>query len=218
MTSTLAEAQVDLAPYVAAFERCVRAALAEYVEKYATVRHKHSRRTDASILHDLMASQFKSEFGAAGDKLGPVFVDTKGNLVQVVALQGKYKAKLKKLDAKLFTRNVPTVSSLKFVWQQTSFVEIPAATNIHIGYQLPTTEASFGASKVWVTCPNGDEVGWSWELDALQKAREASERAAAEVVQLPSAVPAKPKRGRVSLKSDAKSKKKGSTAEGADGG
>lgn len=183
MVSSLEEAKADLAEYAETFERCVRDALGDYVAEFKEQRHKLSKRSQASIIHDLIADRLKSTYGTERDGEDQVFVHKKGNLNQVIIGRGKYKARMKKLDAKLLSRSIPTESVLRFVWQesQRSFDETPAPTHLHLGYQI-VDDAALTASKVWITCPNGDQVGWQWELTAVADAAAAAAAAIAQIV------------------------------------
>lgn len=195
MPSTRDQAQEHLNSYVEAFERCVRGALDEFTTEYGPLRHKLSKRSQASIIHDLMVANFRAEFGTARDSVGPVAVHHKNNLSLVVVENGRYKIKLKKLDERLLAKNIPTQAALRFVWQQLAFKQVEPPTHLHIGYQV-VDEASLTSSKVWVTCPAGNQVGWSWELT---DGATATGTPNAEIKQLAPAPAEKPPR-RVKLK------------------
>lgn len=173
MIRTLEMAQGDLAEYVRAFETCVRDALQDFVTDFAPQRHKLSAITQANIIHDMIVYRVEQHFGT--DRDTRAFLHRKGNLKQLVIGGGLYKARLKKVDEKLLTKNIATRAATSFIWQedQRSFAETPAPTNINVGYQI-VNPAALTESKVWVTCPFGNTVAWEWELSAV-----ADERAAA---------------------------------------
>ena len=183
MVSSLDEAKADLAEYAETFERCVRDALKDYVDQFKEQRHKLSLRSQASIIHDLIVEHLKAAFGTERDGREEVFIHRAGNLNRIIIGRGKYKARMKKLDEKLLTRNIPTDAVLRFIWQenQRSFDEIPAPTHIHLGYQI-VDDAALTASKVWITCPNGDQIGWRWELTAVADAAAAQAAATAQIL------------------------------------
>lgn len=163
MACYLDEAKADLGALSARFESCIRGALNDYTTLYAALRHKHSKRTQASIIHDLMVARFTEEFGEAERGVASdVAVHSKGNLRLIIAADGKYKIKMKKLDGNLAAKNIPTQAAIRFV-QQLSFAQVPAPTNLFIGYQV-ANDAELAASKVWITCPAGNDIGWEWEL------------------------------------------------------
>lgn len=202
MTCCLEEAKTDLGALSARFEACVRGALDDYTTQYAALRYKHSKRTQASIIHDLMVARFSEEFGAAERGVAnDVAVHSKGNLRLIVAAGGKYKIKMKKLDSKLAAKNIPTQAALRFVWQQLSFVHVPNPTNLFVGYQV-ANDAELTASKVWITCPAGNVVGWEWELAQANDAAD-EKKQVAEVQKLDeSRNEGAPKKRRASLKKE----------------
>lgn len=198
MAAVLSQAQTDLAPYAARLEGCVRKALDEYVKGYKKLRRRHSKRTQASIIQDLMVAAAEDEFGSAERGVAKdVAVYTKGNLRFIAVNGGLYKIKLKKLDQHRAASNIPTQAALSFC-QQMCFDSIPSSTNLHLGYQV-LNDAALTESKVWIACPTGSAVGWEWELVEA----DTSTRAVTEVVPIKparSAVPERKRSGRVKVK------------------
>lgn len=202
MACCLNEAKADLGALSARFEQCVRGALSDYTNQYAALRYRHSKRTQASIIHDLMVARFTDEFGGAERGVAnEVALHSKGNLRLIVAGGGKYKIKMKKLDRNLAAKNIPTQAALRFVWQQLSFIQVPSPTNLFIGYQV-ANDAELTASKVWITCPAGNVVGWDWELASANDDADGNHRTA-EVRELDGSKsePA-PRKRRASLKKE----------------
>jgi hypothetical protein len=198
MASSLAETVADLTPAVLErAERCIRAALGEYATDYAKLRYRHSKRSEASLIHDLMVRQFEREFGNARDNSGRDGVHRRGNARLALFMGGQYQAKLKKMDGARRTRNIPTQAALRFQWQepQLTFEQIPCPTNLNIGYQ-PPGDGTLASSKVWVTCPHGNVLAWSLELRFVQVAEDAATERA-KIVHADPEVTSKKRRTRI---------------------
>jgi hypothetical protein len=209
MAVTEEQAESDLRPFLPRMARAVRAALAEYVTDYVALRHKHSKRTRASVLHDLMVKQLDKEFPVDPNKPVPdVMVMPRGNLNLLVVFLGKYKIRIKKFGSRLRTSNIPTQACLDFERQE-SFAAIPDATNLNLGYQ-PLDDATLLTSRVWLTCPNGSGVHWYKELPLTMAE---SERPVDLNAHRPAAVKP-PKKRRAALKQENKSEKKKRKAKG----
>ncbi|MHB8459868.1 MAG: hypothetical protein ACYDAK_08595 [Candidatus Limnocylindrales bacterium] len=158
MTATLDQARVDLAPYVARLRRCIQTALTTYQAEIGQFAYRHTKRSQASLIHDYMVDAVKAEFD---DEPGISFT-TRRNLFTVDFFH-RYLIKLKKHDRNLRTSNIPT--QLVLDWLDQKQLELSGmpdeATKLHLGYQAGMTLAS---SKVWLTCPDGSALDWKWEL------------------------------------------------------
>jgi hypothetical protein len=179
MVSSLKTTTDDLGPHIKTLETCIRAALGEFVTDYAGRRHKLSKRSEASIINDLMVNHCEGAFGSARDNGGAVGVHRSGNRRLVLFEAGQYQVKLKKLDATLRTRNIQTQAVFNFIWQakQMTFEEIQEPTNLHAGYQV-IDDAALTTARIWVTCPDGATIGWRTELTAAIADAEATKKAA----------------------------------------
>jgi hypothetical protein len=214
MLRSLTATTRDLGPHINTLEMCIRRALAEFVADYAGKRHKLTKRSEASIINDLMVNHCEGAFGSARDNGGAIGVHRSGNRRLVLFEDGQYQVKLKKLDAGLRTRNIQTQSVFNFIWQakQMTFEEIPEPTNLHAGYQL-VEDAALTTARIWITCPNGDTIGWQTELTAAI----AEADAAKEITEVRAihSQPAAARRARV--KPDAVAKRSKAAKKKADG-
>lgn len=166
MLRTLEEAQGDLQSYEEEFYSCVQGALAEFVGDHAPFRHVYSRRTQASIIHDLIRKHVRERFGGRPG----VIMQDKGNVFRL-HVGPKWVFKVKKLDSSFRSRNIPTQTVLVFLRQEepVSQLELPGTgprpTSLHLGYQLPRGNSpELLKSTVWVACPSGSSVAWLWPL------------------------------------------------------
>jgi len=158
MTASLRQAQADLARYQARLRRCIQAAIANYQAEIGRFAYRHTKRSQASLVHDYMVDAIRAEFQ---DEPGITF-STRRNLFTVDFFH-RYLIKLKKHDRYLRTSNIPT--QLVLDWLDQKQLELPdmpdATTKLHLGYQPGLTLAT---SKVWLTCPDGSTLDWKWEL------------------------------------------------------
>src|SRR3989304_5508498 len=157
MTASLRQAQADLARYQARLRRCIQAAIANYQAEIRRFAYRHTKRSQASLVHDYMVDAIRAEFQ---DEPGITF-STRRNLFTVDFFH-RYLIKLKKHDRYLRTSNIPT--QLVLDWLDQKQLELPdmpdATTKLHLGYQPGLTLAT---SKVWLTCPDGSTPDCRWE-------------------------------------------------------
>lgn len=158
MTASLEQTQSDLNSYEGRLRDCVVRALDEYASEIGKFAYRHSKRSQASLIHDYMVDAIQAEFA---DEAGIKF-STKRNLF-TANFFNNYLIKLKKHDRRLRTRNIPT--QLVLDWLDQKQLELPGmpdeATKLHLGYQ---PGATLSASKIWLTCPDGSALDWKWEL------------------------------------------------------
>jgi hypothetical protein len=159
------DAERDLAERKLGLLNSIREALREYVRDHASLRHRYSKRTQASIIHDLMVSQIKATF----DGKPGVAWHVKNNAFEI-NFDDKYKFRLKKFGPRLLTRNIPTQAVIAFEEQeQMDLPTLPSPTNVHLGYKLNDIEIA--TSPIWITCPGGWRLtSWAWELTAEEVA------------------------------------------------
>lgn len=169
MIRSKSQIQLDLEPHVAEIVACIRQALQDYAQKSQPLRHLISKRSQASLIHDCIVDRLLEKFGTLMDAEGDLAVHKGGNLNQLIFKHGMLKIRLKKFSRALKTSNIETQAVLDFKFQQGSFEQIPAPTNLNLGYQM-VDEASVTSATIWITCPNGDRVGWSWELSEAEVA------------------------------------------------
>lgn len=168
MSSSKDEATADLGDLIAQLEKCIRSAIAEFIKDHAALRHRYSKRSQASIINDLMIAHVKANF----DNSTSVTLHKKNNSTIVALLGGKYKTKLKKLDDRLLASNIRTQAVLSFNGQE-SFDVVPPPTNLFLGYQI-LKDAELSASKIWIVCPDGSSVGWALDISGASAPAEAA--------------------------------------------
>jgi hypothetical protein len=159
---TKAEAEQILEPYLQLFRECVTKAWQEYLTKYAHVRQDHSARSRASVIHDHMVG-FAMRFF---DGMDGVRISRKRGLV-TVNIQDQFRARFKKLDKQLHSRNIPTQQSLLFKAQ----LDLPGIkstlTHIDVGYVLNDLQTALAG--VYITCPYGTGIEWWLDLNDYAK-------------------------------------------------
>lgn len=149
-----------------AIRDCILSAVEEYREKYSGLRQKHSPRTAASTIHDLIEHNIKARFYGDPDVK---FVKHR-NLFMLIFGNGDVVMRFKKLDGKLNASNIPTRQSQNFSQQmfmyQTSLFE--PSINLNAGYQLLE-----GIDvKAYITCPTDyRHYSWAWELAPIAEAQ-----------------------------------------------
>jgi hypothetical protein len=163
MIRSLTDAQTDLAPYLERIRACMYAGLKEFIEEYRELRAKLGKRSEASILHDLIRSHLETEF-PDGNSDGVMTMMAKGNLF-VILIGAKYKIRVKKLRYGLKTSNVPTQSVIDFMGQKTQLELVPLETNLVVGYK-PRSSAELLSSDIWIVCPNGTRNPY-WKMQVL---------------------------------------------------
>src|SRR4051812_32688436 len=159
MLRSLAQAKDELTDVAPLIEGAIRNALQRYTTEHAAQRRDYSPRSQASIIHDLMVTETKK---ALGDQKGVVCMTARGAFVVIV--RQTYIIKLKKLGYRLRTSNIPTQTSMAFINQQPlqlTFANVPAETHLVFGYKPKAAELL--SAPIWVTCPMGSGVCWSWQ-------------------------------------------------------
>lgn len=138
---------------------CIVSAFNEYRTKYGALRHKHTPRTSASIIHDLIVWNIKDQF----DNYPQTKCLIKQNLFLLIIGNGDVIIRFKKFNKKLFTHNIPTQQSFDFSHQMTLF---KPSVNLNAGYQLDGLDL-----KVYITCPiDMKRNSWIWELTVVPAA------------------------------------------------
>jgi hypothetical protein len=161
MLRTREQAQAELGDVAPLLEGAIRTALERYPAEHATQRRDYSRRSQSSLIHDLMVAETKKQMEG---RSGVVCMTTKGTFVVVV--RQTYIIKLKKMGSGLQTSNIRTQALLSFMNQkpmQLTLAAVPAETHLIFGYQPRGTELL--SSSVWAICPMGKRVRWSWTLE-----------------------------------------------------
>jgi hypothetical protein len=134
--------------------QCIIAAINEYRTQYAGLRQKHSARTEASIIHDLIVNNIKNNFKDDHN----TYCVTKRNLFLLGINNGAVIVRFKKMDKHLKVSNIPTQQSFDFNNQQ--FYLFGPSININAGYVPNGLELD-----VYFACPeNNNKNSWSWPI------------------------------------------------------
>lgn len=162
MIRTEQQARDDLHDYFPQLHAIVRRAVADFLKDYGHLRADQTKRTEASIIHDLMAKHARMQF----DEEPGVKVSLKNNLF-LVHFGGKYSIKLKKLINGKPANNV-TQTVIEFRNQPTQRtipgVE-PSPTNLYLGYERSEDLVELTDVPVWLVCPRGNGIAWAICLD-----------------------------------------------------
>jgi hypothetical protein len=165
---TLEEAQSLISPYELAILEAVRAGWQGYVERYQPNGYELSTRSRSNIVRDLIVRQLERAF----DEIRLTgFLTVRG--LTVLCLENRAVLRVKKLDGRLRSRNIPTRQAINYVCQAEIEGLPPGAERFNIGYRL--NSMGTGIAGAFITHPGSvDEPTYAWELTAWN-----------EVVQLP---------------------------------
>jgi hypothetical protein len=129
--------------------------------------------TQANLLRDYIVEKIRAEFPDGED--GISHHNRRG--LFLLNIKNRYCLRFKKLDRRLRTRNIPTQMTLDFLLQRPLelFPELAPVTHLNVGYKPGVT---LSESTVWITCPNGEVLAWTWGLSE-----------GAETIQIPMPLP-----------------------------
>lgn len=137
-------------------------AVMEYIQDFASVRYRLGKRSDASIIHDLMLDFAANRL----DCLAEFTPRHSQGLHYYLVSDGQLSATLrfKKLDDRMRSSNIPTQQTFLFNHQEPQYElpNMPPVANLTLGYTLNTTRTS--ASSVFIVMPDGDRNIWTWQL------------------------------------------------------
>lgn len=184
MAISEAEAKIILDPYKTRLRECVTHAWKDYESQYGPMRHIHTPRTRANIVHDHMVHHAKRLFESDTDVS---MYEVKG--LFLVEIGGQLHVRFKKLDEDKRHHNYPTPQNLEF-WEQLFLPGMPHLIRLVAGYELNDLQTDINA--VYITCPNGSCNAWYFELE--------NEIAQAEIVELPVLITTNEVSERVSVK------------------
>jgi hypothetical protein len=154
------QAQRELGVYIDYFVSTVQEGLKLFRE-YGPMRFRHRRRTDSSIINDLIVDQAKINFSGLP---GVSFTDRYA--VFMLGFHSSYVVKIKKLDKNLRSKNIQTDNVLDFVGQTPEIPGAEGPTNLHLGYQRQSS-SELETSTIWLVCPDGPRrIAWEWSLDS----------------------------------------------------
>lgn len=153
------QTQTDLKPYIARLSGCVDGAIRAFQAQQATALYLMRSVTQANLLRDYIVDRVKAEFP---DGEGGITHHERRGLF-LLNIKNAYYLRVKKFGRRHQTSNSPTQLCLDFLWQAplVLFPELPAAAHLNLGYKPGVTLVE---STVWITCPNGNDVDWTWQL------------------------------------------------------
>ena len=150
-----------LAPFESLLYSIPSDAVSRYIRDFGDVRFQLGKRSDASIIHDLM-------IGLAVERLDalPEFSPMHNlGLHYYYVSNGEISAKIrfKKLNDRMRSSNIPTNQAVLFNHQelQPELPNMPPLANITLGYTFNSMRTS--AEAVFLTMPNGDRNIWDLE-------------------------------------------------------
>jgi len=154
-----AEARTLLEPHLPTFKEVFDLAWDHYMRKYdVTLRLDHSRRSRASIVHDLLRRYASERFeGKPG-----IFLRMIRGLF-LVEVAGKLLVRFKKVDRHGKAKNIPTGQANLFYGQQLELPGISSPTGLVAGYKLDRLEQGIEARLI--TCPVDSTIKWSFAID-----------------------------------------------------
>jgi hypothetical protein len=155
LVSSRAEASAFFAPYEADLVEVISAAWEDY-QAHEPLKHRHSARSRASIVHDNMVHHVKRVFE---DVPEVTFVERRG--LFMLNFEDIFVLRFKKLDDRMLSSNIPTQQALGYVCQL-ALPGMPAATKLQAGYQLDRSQTAIRA--MLLTCPAGSSLYWFLEL------------------------------------------------------
>lgn len=150
------------------YERILFGIPADAIRSYAHVdfaplRHRLGKRSDASIIHDLMIDLASDRL----DCLDQFTYQHSQGLHYYYVTDGTLSATLrfKKLDTNMRSNNIPTEQACLFNHQdyQGELPNMPPIASLTLGYILDPTRTS--AASVYVTMPDGNRNIWTWQLN-----------------------------------------------------
>ena len=149
-----------LDPHFPLLDQIFRRAQAGYAEYPAILRMDHSKRSRASIMHDLIVRYAREVFEGVP---GVVFRTIRG--LFIVEIAGRLFVRFKKLDKRLMPSSIPTNQANMFYDQQMEQLHldgIPPVTGLVAGYRFDMFEQDIEACIV--TCPIGKNIHWSIDI------------------------------------------------------
>jgi hypothetical protein len=154
MLIDLSELPEGIRRHVEVLRACVENALRDFVKDHNLLRWRYSLRTEASIINDYMIDHAKRSQDFQWKIRRNLFL---------LEVSRDFRMKLKKINGRFRTSNIPTNLSLQFDYQRPMrlFDDLDL-THIVLGYQRDPVEIS--ASRIWLVCPNGKQPKWIAEI------------------------------------------------------
>lgn len=135
---------------------CITTALSDYDKDYKNLKYKHSTRTGANIVHDLIEHNIKKSFQDKADIRFGVNKNCFKLLIGKDDAESRlYILRFKKLNKlKIASSNFPQQKATGFE----QFSVFSNYTNLNAGYLLDGLDA-----RIFITCPLDNKVN-NWEL------------------------------------------------------
>lgn len=178
-----------LTPHFPLLDEIFKRAMSGYSEYPAILRMDHSKRSRASILHDLIVRHAREVFEGVP---GVVFRTIRG--LFIVEIAGRLFIRFKKLDKRRMASSIPTKQSNCYYDQdieQLHLDGIPPVTALVAGYQLDMFEQNLDSCLV--TCPIGKSIHWAIDIQNPIDTM--------EIIQTPPEI--RPKKAKISVKKSA---------------
>jgi hypothetical protein len=113
------------------------------------LRARHRPPTRANLVYDEMLAAAEGKFAKA-DGAG-VRIESRNGLF-VVVIGGAICVRLKKLDERFRSHNIPTQQAVDFQLQQFTLPDVPQMLNLTAGYKLNKLQTA--VEGIFLTCPN----------------------------------------------------------------
>lgn len=153
------EAEAILEPYRLMIWESITSAWVDYELHYEHVRHLHTSRTRANIIHDHIVFNARKIFdGIEGICLHDI------NGLFLVEIQEKVLLRFKKLDEEKRCHNIQTQQTVDFFGQMELPYMPPHAIRLIAGYELNSLQTEIKA--ISITCPNGSNNAWYFEVES----------------------------------------------------
>ena len=157
------QAQELLFPFEELLHSIPADAVSKYIREFPNVRYQLGKRSDASIIHDLMILlagerlDHLTEFAPRYSQGLHYYYVSNGQLSATI--------RFKKLNDRRRSSNIPTYQSLEFNHQdfQPILPDMPPIAKLTLGYTFNNARTS--AEAVFLTMPHGDRNIWTWRLD-----------------------------------------------------
>jgi len=156
------EAQKIIAPYIETILTCVQQGAKKYYSgpEFMGVRHKLSKRSDASNCHDFVISEIMDEF----DNIPKTRCYFRRNLF-LLTIGGLVVLRFKMFDENNLSHNIMTRQQTLFNAQQVEQLKLPGMPPnglLYVGYRL--NELKTGVDGVFITCRKENRNLWEWDL------------------------------------------------------
>jgi hypothetical protein len=153
-------------PHLGKIKRAVSSSISNYLtgKQYAAVRHSHSTRSDASIIHDLIIGEIENEF----NDVEGVCHQRKNKLFCLV-IDDKVILRFKKFNNNLLGSGINTNQLIAFNLQdpvQLEFTNMPPHGLLYVGYRL--NDLNTGINDLHITYRYSNKNVWTWNITYVE--------------------------------------------------